>query len=226
MALTLRRSSIHGALLALVVAGVAHALPESAPASPEAVAREFYGAFVKGDTATMNRLYAPDVKFQDTIFSFKDRAGTMGMWKILVDPSSGAKFTARVVSVQGEKATCHWAADYKLFGRPIHNEIDSVLTIRDGRIVDHRDAFPWAPWAKQAFPLGRFSDVAPIRWVLKTALRAGMAFQIWQHERAEAKAGRAPNVEAARGAKAPVATPGAAAQETAPRKGMVDRLGR
>ena len=48
----------------------------ASPKAPEAVAREFYDAFCKGDTATMERLYAPDVTFQDEIFSFKDRAGT------------------------------------------------------------------------------------------------------------------------------------------------------
>lgn len=66
--------------------------PAARPTEAETVARRFYDAFVRGDTATMEGLYAPDVRFRDTIFSFNDRAGTMGMWSVLLDPASGGKF--------------------------------------------------------------------------------------------------------------------------------------
>src|SRR5580698_6826155 len=55
--------------------------PASTPSGPAVqVVSQFYDAFVKGDTATMENLYSPDVKWKDTIFSFPDRKGTMGMW--------------------------------------------------------------------------------------------------------------------------------------------------
>lgn len=149
----------------------------AAERSPEAVVREFYDAFCRHDPATLERLYAPDVKWRDTIFSFDDRAGTMGMWRI--ELGSDAKFRYRVLSVDGDTVKVNWLADYHLFGRPIHNDVTATLVVKDGLIVSHVDDYDWARWAKQAFPLGSASSWPGVKQVLMGALNVGMRAQIF-----------------------------------------------
>jgi ketosteroid isomerase-like protein len=179
--MTARRLVAHAALALLLVAGVAGtrtALAKPATASSGEVATRFYDAFVKGDVTTMESLYAPDVKFRDEIFTFKDRDGVMGMWRLLVDPKGGAKFTYKVLSVEGETARVEWIADYKFpsekFGRKVHNVITATLTIKDGKIVNHVDSFSWEKWSRQALPFGKLSTWKPaenlIKWTLRTVL--------------------------------------------------------
>lgn len=153
----------------------APAAPGGAPAD---VARAFYDAFCKGDTATMEALYAPGVQFHDEIFDFPDRAGTMGMWRVLTDPASGGRFTYSVLGVKGDVVTVKWLADYKFpskdFGRPVHNEVTATLVVRNGRIVKHTDRFSWEKWSRQALPFGGLSSWGPaasaIKWAIRTAL--------------------------------------------------------
>ena len=54
------------------------------PSGPNVeIAKRFYDAFTSGDMNTLQSLYDPQVKWQDAITSFDDRAGTMGMWRAL-----------------------------------------------------------------------------------------------------------------------------------------------
>lgn len=172
--------------------------------APGAVARRFYDAFCSSDFATMDRLYAPDVRFRDEIFTFADRAGTMGMWRVLLDPDGGGRFSYTLLGVSGEVATVRWIADYEFLGRPVHNEITARLVVRGGRIVEHHDAFSWDRWARQALPLGSLSTWGPVEHVIKAALRTGLAFQ-------------------ARRARSDASAPAA---EPAPSRGMIDALPR
>ncbi len=168
--------------LSLSIAGPAAAVPGDGSGASgdevrgaEAVARAFYDAFVSGDAETMERLYHPDVSFRDEIFTFSDRAGTMGMWRVLVSPSGGGTFSYELLSAKGDTATVQWVADYDFppgrFGRPVHNVITATLTVRDGLIVDHHDAFSWERWSRQAFPLGSLSTWGPIERLLKWTIR-------------------------------------------------------
>lgn len=172
-----------------------------------AIARRFYDAFCRGDVASMERLYAPNVRFKDEIFTFSDRAGTMGMWRVLVDPSSGGRFSYTLLGVEGETATVRWIADYEFLGRPVHNEITARLVIRGGQIVEHHDSFSWERWARQALPLGRFSSFGPIERVIKAGLRVGLRLRAASMSRQPASGG-APAAEAPR----------------APSRGLVDAV--
>ncbi|MGV3622725.1 MAG: nuclear transport factor 2 family protein [Archangium sp.] len=151
-------------------AGAVSAPAASTVKSPRDVVTDFYAAFVKQDTKRMEQLYSKDVKFQDAIFKYADREGTMGMWnKILRDPKS--KFTFELKSVEGDVVTGHWKADYELFGRKVHNEIDTRMVVKDGKIVEHRDSFDWDTWAKQALPAGGLFTMTPFEQLAKGALR-------------------------------------------------------
>ena len=119
----------------------------------------------------MKDLYAPDVKFKDTLFEYGDREGTMHMWKKLDVGGPAGKFEYQLDRVEGDKAYGHWNADYKVGGRPVHNEIKSELTIRDGKIVKHTDDWDWKKWAPQALPLGPLVNAPGVKWLLTKVFR-------------------------------------------------------
>jgi ketosteroid isomerase-like protein len=220
--ITLRATFAALALPLIIGAGVARAQPadgplgqaQVAPADTPAgrVATTFYRAFCTGDIATLERLYAPDVAFKDEIFTFTNRTDTIGMWRVLLAPSGGGKFSAELLGVDGDVATVRWLADYKFpaTGRPVHNVVTARMVVRGGRIVDHHDSFSWPAWSRQAFPLGVVSTWRPVEWVIKASMRAILARSARAANEAAAKA-------AAQAAPAPA--------QGAPSKGITDRLG-
>ncbi len=134
---------------------------------PEEVARKFYDAFIQGRVDDMEALYAEDVHFKDTIFEYRDRKGTMHMWRKL----QGAKITYEFDRVEGDVAIGRWVARYKLIGR-VENHIESRLTVRDGKIVEHIDDFSWSRWSKQALRLGPLAELGFVRSIVSAGLRA------------------------------------------------------
>lgn len=134
------------------------------------VVAAFYASFIKQDFAGMEALYDEGLSFKDPIFEYENRAGTMGMWRNLLAGSTGT-FSYKVTDVKGDTVTVRWIADYEVFGRPVHNEIDTTMIVRDGKIVHQRDVFSWEAWSKQALPLGPISSSKPVRWVVTKVLR-------------------------------------------------------
>lgn len=172
------------ALLPFIICGAAHAQAER---SPREVARRFYDAFCAGDAATLEQLYHPQVKFKDEIFRFQDRAGVMGMWRLLTAKEAGAKFTYELLGVEGEVATVRWKADYKFpppDGNPVHNVITARLVVKDGLIVEHTDSFSWHRWSSQAFGLGPWvawvTSVPGVKSLIKAVIRGTLAHQVAQ----------------------------------------------
>lgn len=139
-------------------------------ATPREVVTQFYAAFVGHNPDAMEKLYAPDVKFKDAIFSYNDRAGTMHMWrKIMQDPTS--KFVFTLDSVEGNQVKGHWVADYKLNGRKVHNEISTQMTVENGKITRHTDDFSWSKWAPQALPLGHLATLPGLKQLVQSIMR-------------------------------------------------------
>lgn len=138
--------------------------------SPVEVAERFYDAFVNRRLDDMEALYDEDVRFQDTLFTLEGREATMRMWRALLRPGSSTfRYTFR--EAQGDLAVGDWVADYRLGNRPVHNEIESRLAVRDGRIIEHTDSFPWSSWARQAFPLGPLVNAPGVRSALTRVIR-------------------------------------------------------
>lgn len=146
--------------------------PSTASAAPaREVAERFYDAFVNRRFDEMEALYAEGVRFRDNIFRFPDRAGTMRMWRKLLRDPDNVKASYRFERLDGNVAVGRWQADYEIFGRKVHNDIESRLTIEGGRIVDHRDTFDLGKWARQALPLGPLVWVPGVKPLLATLLR-------------------------------------------------------
>lgn len=121
----------------------------------------FYGAFAHLDPDTMARCYAPDVRFQDEIFTLEGRDQVMAMWRMLCESVATGKradwkLNYRVISTDANTARLHWSARYP-FGkaqRPVHNRIQSVFAFNaQGQISQHYDHFNFWRWSRQALGL-------------------------------------------------------------------------
>ena len=118
----------------------------------------FYKAFASLDSATMRSCYAPDVQFQDEVFTLKGRDEVAGMWDMLCSATRAkglADWKLEYSGIEADATTgrAHWDAHY-LFsatGRKVLNRIDARFTFTpDGLIATHHDSFNFWAWARQA----------------------------------------------------------------------------
>ena len=116
------------------------------------VAERFYSAFAARDWRAMGALYADDARFSDPAFVDLDAVEVRAMWRMLISRGTDLKLHYRVLDETVDSAQVHWTARYTFTqtGRPVVNEIDARLQLRDGNIVHHVDAFDFHRWARQA----------------------------------------------------------------------------
>jgi len=116
------------------------------------VAERFYSAFAARDWRAMGALYADDARFSDPAFVDLDAVEVRAMWRMLISRGTDLKLHYRVLNETADSAQVHWTARYTFTqtGRPVVNEIDARLQLRDGNIVRHVDAFDFHRWARQA----------------------------------------------------------------------------
>ncbi len=121
-----------------------------------AVAERFYAAFAKRDAEAMAACYADDASFADPAFPDLRGAAVRDMWRMLCARGKDLRIEHRVTEATAGRARVHWEAWYTFHGgfsstgRAVHNIIEAELEVRDGRIVRHRDDFPFPRWARQA----------------------------------------------------------------------------
>jgi ketosteroid isomerase-like protein len=116
------------------------------------VAERFYSAFAARDWRAMGALYADDARFSDPAFVDLDAVEVRAMWRMLISRGTDLKLHYRVLNETVDSAQVHWTARYTFTqtGRPVVNEIDARLQLRDGNIVRHVDVFDFHRWARQA----------------------------------------------------------------------------
>ena len=141
-----------------------------------ATATDFYKGLSGLDYEGIKATLAEDVQFSDEAYPELKGDEVRDMWKFITE--SKPEVTFKVHDVQGDTVYGSWVADYEVFGRPIHNVIQSKLTMKDGKIVAHRDDYDFKLWARQALPgpifafLDMFGDGgrdAIVRWIARQA---------------------------------------------------------
>lgn len=118
----------------------------------------FYNAFARLDPDGMADCYAPEVTFEDAVFSLHGKKEVMGMWRMLCEAarSKGADvWRLDFANVRADDSTgsAHWDAHYRFSatGRIVDNRIDAAFDFApDGRIARHRDSFDFWRWSRQA----------------------------------------------------------------------------
>lgn len=119
---------------------------------------KFYRAFAALDSATMRSCYAPDVRFEDEVFTLRGVDEVAGMWDMLCSTTRAKGLADWKLEYSGIEAddtvgSAHWDAHY-LFsatGRKVLNRIDARFTFTpEGLIATHRDSFDFWAWSRQA----------------------------------------------------------------------------
>lgn len=117
---------------------------------------KFYSAFQKLDHETMNSCYSDDIVFNDPVFGLLRGDEVKYMWEMLCNNAKDFSLTfSNIELLDEEYATCNWVASYTFSktGRRVVNHIKAYMLLRDGKIIEHSDAFKLGKWAVQALGL-------------------------------------------------------------------------
>jgi ketosteroid isomerase-like protein len=125
------------------------------PTNDDVIAK-FYTAFQKLDYQTMNSCYSDDIVFNDPAFGMLEGEEAKAMWEMLCKNAKEFSLTfSNIQLLDEEYATCNWVATYKFSktGRKVVNNIKAYMKLKDGKIIEHSDAFKLSKWAAQALGL-------------------------------------------------------------------------
>ena len=117
------------------------------------VIERFYAAFQQLDHKSMNACYDEDIIFSDPVFLTLRGDEVRYMWEMLC--TNARDFSLRFSDIElldEEYATCRWTATYTFSktGRKVVNSIKAYMKLRDGKIIEHSDAFRLTTWIGQA----------------------------------------------------------------------------
>jgi len=111
----------------------------------------FYTAFGRHDPDTMVACYAPGARFSDPVFTDLRDQEPGAMWRMLVGRAQDLQVKLSEHDAADERGSAHWLADYTFStGRRVHNDVRAEFRFEDGLIAEHRDAFSFYGWARQA----------------------------------------------------------------------------
>ena len=114
---------------------------------------KFYSSFQKLDYSAMNACYSNDIVFFDPVFGLLQGNEAKAMWEMLCKNAKDFSLTfSNIQLVDEEYATCNWVATYTFSktGRKVVNYIKAYMKLKDGKIIEHSDAFKLSNWAAQA----------------------------------------------------------------------------
>ena len=117
------------------------------------VITRFYKAFQARDYKTMNDCYSDDIVFSDPVFLILKGEEVKAMWEMLCKNAKDFKLEFSTIDlIDEEYATCKWTASYTFSktGNPVVNNVKAFMRLRDGKIVEHSDAFRLSTWIGQA----------------------------------------------------------------------------
>ncbi|MBX3254350.1 MAG: nuclear transport factor 2 family protein [Chitinophagaceae bacterium] len=121
--------------------------------SNKEVIERFYSAFQQLDAAGMNACYSDDIIFSDPVFMILKGDEVKCMWEMLCKNAKGFSLTFSDIELLDEEyATCKWQAAYifSATGRRVVNNIKAYMKLKDGKIIEHSDAFRLSTWVGQA----------------------------------------------------------------------------
>ena len=122
-------------------------------ADNKAVIERFYSAFQQLDYKAMNDCYHEDVIFSDPVFLILKGDEVRSMWEMLCKNAKNFSLTfSDIEQLDEEYATCKWVASYTFSktGNKVTNNIKAFMRLKDGKIIEHSDAFRLSTWIGQA----------------------------------------------------------------------------
>lgn len=121
--------------------------------SNEDIIKRFYTAFQAGDYEGMNSCYSEDIVFSDPAFGLLRGDEARNMWEMLCKNAKDLSIEfSDIVNLDEEYSTCKWVAGYTFSqtGNKVVNHIKAFMKFKDGKIIEHSDAFKISAWAAQA----------------------------------------------------------------------------
>ena len=120
------------------------------------IMNRFYSAFQRLDYKTMQDFYSDDAVFYDTVFGLLPAEELKAMWEMLCKQAKDFSLEySNIQLLDEEYATCNWTAKYTFSktGRKVVNNIKAHMRFKNGKIIEHSDAFRLSEWAGQALGL-------------------------------------------------------------------------
>ena len=120
----------------------------------EKLINHFYQSFSERDYQSMQDCYAGHATFSDEVFQNLDSAQVKAMWEMLCRNAKDFSLIYSDIEVlDDEYATCRWIATYTFSrtGKKVANHVKAFMKIKDGKIIEHSDAFRLSTWIAQAF---------------------------------------------------------------------------
>jgi ketosteroid isomerase-like protein len=117
------------------------------------VIERFYSAFQQLDYKTMQDCYSDDIVFSDPVFLILRGDEVKAMWEMLCRNAKNFSLTfSNIELLDEEYATCQWVASYTFSktGKKVVNHIKAFMRLKDGKIIEHSDAFRLSSWIAQA----------------------------------------------------------------------------
>ena len=117
------------------------------------VIEKFYTAFQQLDYETMNECYSEEIIFSDPVFLTLKDDYVRGMWEMLCKNARDFSLSfSNIQLLDEEYATCNWTASYTFSatGKKVVNNIKAFMRLKDGKIIEHSDAFRLSTWIAQA----------------------------------------------------------------------------
>lgn len=117
------------------------------------VIKRFYSAFQQLDYKVMQECYSDDIVFSDPVFLILKGDEVKAMWEMLCRNAKDFSLTfSNIELLDEEYATCQWVASYTFSktGKKVVNHIKTFMRLRDGKIIEHSDAFRLSTWIGQA----------------------------------------------------------------------------
>jgi ketosteroid isomerase-like protein len=121
--------------------------------SNQQVIERFYTAFSQLDYKTMNDCYSEEIIFSDPVFLTLKDDYVRGMWEMLCKNAKDFSLSySNIQLLDEEYATCDWVAAYTFSatGNKVVNTIKAFMRLKDGKIIEHSDAFRLSTWIGQA----------------------------------------------------------------------------
>ncbi len=119
-----------------------------------AVIEKFYTSFQRLNAGGMNACYSDDIIFSDPVFGLLKGDDVKVMWEMLCTNAKNFSLSFSDIELLDEGyATCQWKATYTFSktGRKVTNNIKAFMRLKDGKIIEHSDAFRLSTWLAQAF---------------------------------------------------------------------------
>ena len=140
--------------------------------------RDLYEAMDRHDGETMAAMYDPNGRFSDPAFGELTGAEAGDMWRMLTGRAEDLRVELAEHSAEGDEGGARWIARYTFTrtGRPVVNDVRARFRFQDGRIIEHRDSFPFWAWARQALgPPGAVLGLPPMNLLIRRRAREDLS---------------------------------------------------